>query len=117
MLARRSVAAGTFVCVLALCGCDVVADRCTIRDRDERPPTAIVALQVLVDTSRTRHPSGNRLFGASVAIAPHETRTFEAHVVDATRYDFKFKSLADRGCEVESVVYADGSTWEMPSPL
>lgn len=106
----------------------MAADRCTILDRDGRPLAAIetltnrserpiVSLEVLVDTTRARHPSGNRLFTSSIAIAPYQTRTFEARVVDKWRYDFKSVFFTVGGCEVNEVVYADGSRWEMPSPL
>lgn len=41
----------------------------------------------------------------------------EGGVADRVRYDFKDIVEARRGYQLERTVFADGSAWELPSPL
>lgn len=77
----------------------------------------IVHVSVLADTKRVHPRDGARLFDAATHLAPGETRTIEVRSTDNNRYDFKSRSGALNGCELEYTVFADGTSWEAPSPL
>lgn len=111
--------------VLALCGCaPAVASHCSARNNGQMIATVtltnrslkeVVAVDVLVDAKSVHVQGGRgRLFGAATHLAPGETRTIEALPIDYNLYDFKF---ATNGCELEHIVFADGTSWEQPSPL
>lgn len=86
----------------------------TLWNRSSLP---IVETSALVDTKRPRPMSGNRIFDSRVRVAPGARRVMEARVVDRGEYDFKDWFAERTGCEVERVVFADGTSYEMPSPL
>ncbi len=74
----------------------------------------IVSVEVLVyvksvDMQRRK----GRLFRAASHLAPGETRTVEAPPLDDNLYDFKTAN----DCELEYLVFADGTSWEQPTPI
>lgn len=123
-LARRRA---TVLCVLALCGCTpAFASHCSVKNNGRMTATvtltnrslkAISDVDVLVDTKSVHVQGGKgRLFHAATPLFPGETRTVEALPMDYddSLYDFKF---ASNGCELENIVFADGTSWEQPSPI
>ena len=77
----------------------------------------ITHVSVLIDTTHARRRGSNRVFEAATHLVPGATRTVEARLVDNIPYDFKNPANARAGCELEGVVFADGTTWEEPSAL
>lgn len=74
----------------------------------------IVHAEVLIDALVLRSQGGDGLFDARTDVGPAETRTFDAWPLDRKHYDFKSGA---GGCELEQIIFSDGTSWEMGSPL
>ena len=77
----------------------------------------IVQADVLVDTNRAHLGGGKQLFEARVHLGPGEIRSAEGISVGRYPYDFKSSWSAGTGCELDRIVFADGTNWIAPSPL
>jgi hypothetical protein len=116
---------------LALCGCvpaPAAGSHCSVRTGHDGQMIVTVTLtnysqqeivhvSVLADTKRVHARDANRLFEADTHLAPGETRTVDGRSTGTNWYDFKSRSGALNGCELEYTVFADGTSWSAPSPL
>jgi hypothetical protein len=126
---KYDVRATLSVLLVLLCGCaPVTADHCAIRVMHDGNLEANVTLTngsfkdvvhttVLVNVDRSSQLYHNRIFEVVARLHPGETRSVEGHSTDASLYEFKDSSFPSRGCEVEYVTFADGTRWELPTPL
>lgn len=114
------------VWVLTLSGCaPAVASHCSAGNKSRTTTIVtltnhslkeIVSANVLVDTNAVHLPRRKgRLFRVATNLAPFQSQTVQTGPADNdSLYDFKF---ATNGCELDSVIFRDGTTWELGSPL